>query len=227
MAKTIPLASREVRWFFEGPADQHASLKRWFETVAPVPKSSGVGAPIWKGRLNGEPDVYLLVPGSDDIGIKWREGEFQIKGRVASVGTQVFCERHQGKIERWVKWSYSDLPAAYKRLCVAGKEMGLVTASVGKTRAVRKVRLDTMTGKVQEVDAQTFVDRGLGFELADLKVAEKAYCSLAFEAFPDDSAMDAAFTHAVESFLGGLKELNLTAACSQSYPAWLGGIIVP
>jgi hypothetical protein len=26
MAKTIPLASHEVRWFFEGKADQHASL---------------------------------------------------------------------------------------------------------------------------------------------------------------------------------------------------------
>ncbi len=227
MAKTIPLASHEVRWFFEGPANQHASLKRWFETVASIPRNSDVGMPVWKGRLNGEPDVYLVVPGSDDMGIKWREGELQIKGRVSSFGTQVFCGRHQGKIERWVKWSYSDMPAAYKRLFVGGKEPGLVTASVRKTRALRKVRLDTMTGKAQEVDAQTFVDRGLGFELTDLEVAGKAYCSLAFEAFPNDSAMDAAFTQAVEYFLDGLKELDLTAACSQSYPAWLGGISMP
>jgi hypothetical protein len=217
MSKTLPLASHEVRWFFEEGAGSNGS---------PVPKSSGVGMPVGEDRIDGEPDVYLLVPGSDDMGIKWREGKLQIKGRVASVGTQVFCERRQGKIERWVKWSYSDMPAAYKRGFVAGKETGLVTASVGKTRAVRKVRLDTLTGKAQEVDAQTFVDRGVGFELTNLKVAGKAYCSLAFEAFPDDSAMDAAFTQAVESFLGGLKELNLTAACSQSYPAWLGGIIV-
>lgn len=226
MAETIPLASHEVRWFFEGSVNQHASLKSWFETVAPISKNSGVGKPVPEGRLGDEPDVYLLVPGSDDMGIKWRERKLQIKGRVSSIGTQVFCERHQGKIERWMKWSYSDMPAAYKRLFVAGKETGLVTASVRKTRALRKVRLDTMTGKAQEVDAQTFVDRGLGFELTDLEVAGKAYCSLAFEAFPNDSAMDAAFTQAVESFLDGLKELDLTAACSQSYPAWLGGIIV-
>jgi hypothetical protein len=38
--------------------------------------------------------------------------------------------------------------------------------------------------------------------------------------------MDAAFTQAVESFLDSLKELDLAAAYSQSYPAWLGGIIV-
>ncbi len=225
MAKTIPLASHEVRWFFEGKADQHESLKRWFETIAPMQKSPGVGPPVWKGRLDDQPDIYLLVPGSDDMGIKWREGKLQIKGRVSSLGTQVFCGRHQGKVERWIKWSYANTPASYQRLFVAGKEMGLVTAAVRKTRALRKVRLDTLTGKAQEVDTQIFVDRGLGFELTDLEVAGQAYCSLAFEAFPNDAAMDAAFTEAVEAFVDGLTAFTLTAAHSQSYPAFLGGVI--
>jgi hypothetical protein len=138
----------------------------------------------------------------------------------------VFCGRHHGAIERWMKWSYANTPVAYQRLFVRGKEMGLVTASVQKTRAVRKVRLDTMTGKAQEVDAKTVVDRGLGCELTDLEVAGKAYCSLAFEAFPNDSAIDAAFTQAVEAFLDELTAFDLAAAHSQSYPAWLRGIIM-
>ena len=224
MAQTIPMASHEVRWFFEGKADQHKPLKAWFETVAPIPipKNSGVGPPVWKGRLDDQPDIYLLVPGSDDMGIKWREGELQIKGRVSSLGTQVFCGRHQGVVECWVKWSYKNVPASYQRLFAAEKE--LVTASVRKTRALRKVRLDTLNGKAEEVDAKTMIDRGLGFELTDLEVAGKAYCSLAFEAFPNDSGMDAAFTQAVEAFLDGLKELDLTVAHSRSYPAWLGSV---
>ena len=221
MANTIPFASHEIRWFFEGKANQHESLKRWFETVAPIPKNAGVGPPVWKGRLDDQPDVYLIVPGSDDMGIKWREGELQIKGRVSSLGTQMFCGRHQGEMERWMKWSYANIPAAYQRLFLTGKETGLVTASVRKTRALRKVRLNTLTGKPQEVDAKSLVDRGLGFELTDLEVAGKAYCSLAFEAFPNDSAMDAAFARAVEAFLDGLTEIDLTAADSRSYPAWL------
>jgi hypothetical protein len=225
MAKTIPLASHEVRWFFEGKANQHDSLKRWFETIAPIQKSSGVRPPVWKGRLDDQPDVYLLVPGSDDMGIKWREGELQIKGRVSSLGTLLFCGRHQGKIERWIKWSYANVPASYQRLFVAGKETGLVTASVRKTRALRKVRLDTLTGKAVEVDAKTFVDRGLGFELTDLEVAGKAFCSLAFEAFPDDSGMEAAFTQAVEVFVDGLRAFDLTSAHSQSYPTFLAGVV--
>jgi len=227
MAETIPMASHEVRWFFEGKADQHKQLKDWFETVAPssISKHSGVGPPVWKLRLDDQPDIYLLVPGNDDMGIKWREGELQIKGRVSSLGTQVFCGRHQGKVERWIKWSYKNVPASYQRLFAAEKEPGLVTAAVRKTRALRKVRLDTLNGKAEEVDAKTFIDRGLGFELTDLEVAGKAYCSLAFEAFPNDSAMDAAFTQAVEAFLAGLEKFDLTAACSQSYPAFLGSVI--
>src|SRR5262245_986132 len=63
MAKTIPLASYEVRWFFEGKADQHESLKHWFETVAHIPKYPGVGPLVWNGWLDNQPDLYLRVPG--------------------------------------------------------------------------------------------------------------------------------------------------------------------
>jgi len=223
MGKTIPLASHEVRWFFEGKADQHESLKHWFETTAPIQKSLNVGPPVWS---NDRVDIYLLVPGSNDMGIKWREGELQIKGRVSSLGTQVFCGRHQGKVERWIKWSYKSIPDSYQRLFVAGKETGLVTASIRKTRALRKVRLDTLTGKAQEVDAKVFIDRGLGCELTDLEIDGKTYYSLAFEAFPNDSAMDAAFTETIEAFVDGLTAVDLTATHSQSYPAFLDGIIV-
>jgi hypothetical protein len=225
MAERIPLATQEVRWFFEGRADQHGSLKRWFETVVPVERSPEVGGPVWRGRIGDQPDVYLLVPRGDDMGIKWREGELQIKGRVSCIGTRVFCGRHQGKVERWMKWSYADIPAAYQRLFATREETGLITAAVRKTRALRKLRLDTFTGEAQEIDPNTFVNRGLHLDLTDLEVAGKTYCSLAVEAFPDDSAMDAAFTQALEAFLDGLAEPVLSAAQSQSYPAFLRDLI--
>jgi hypothetical protein len=225
MAQTIPLATHEVRWFFEGQAHQHKALKHWFETIAPLPKSPGVGPPVWQGRLDDQPDVYLLVPGSDDMGIKWREGALQIKVRIASLGTQVFCGRHQGKVERWIKWSYAHPPAAYQRLFGGEQGTALVTAAVRKRRALRTVRLDTLTGTAEEVDVQTGVDRGLGVELTDLEVAGKVYCSLAFEAFPNDAAMAAAFSEAVEAFVDGLTAYDLTVASSQSYPAFLGSIL--
>jgi hypothetical protein len=218
------MASHEVRWFFDGTVNQHQPLKSWFETTTPIQKIGDVGPPVWEPRRDDQPDVYLLVPGSDDMGIKWREGEFQIKGRLCSLGTQVFCGRHYGKVERWMKWSYKKMPESYQQL-FEEKAKGLVIASVCKTRALRKVRLDTFTGKAEEVHAKKFVDRGLGFELTDIQFAGKQYCSMAFEAFPNDSAMDVAFTRAVEAFLDTLTEVHLSAAGSVSYPAWLASMV--
>lgn len=224
MTGTTPFSSREVRWFFNGKTDRHESLKRWFETTTPVPKDPGAGPPEWRGRRDDRPDVYLLVPGSDDMGIKWREGLLQIKGRVSPPDTRKFCERHAGTVERWVKWSYASLPDAYRRLFATGRDAGPATASVRKVRALRKVRLDPLSGKIQEVRAEAFVHRGVVVELTDLEVGGRSHCSLAFEAFPDDAATAAAFTRAVEAFLETLTEPVLSAADSRSYPAWLGGI---
>lgn len=217
MGSAIPFFSHEVRWFFEGTADDHPSLKRWFESAAPVPKAKGASAPVWKGRLDDKPDCYLVVPGADDMGIKWREGEFQVKGRVASLGMQVFAGGHQGDVERWVKWSYEKLPDAYRELFT-----GKLTIPVKKTRALRKVHLDTFSGALEEVDAGALVDRGVGIELTNLVVAEKPYCSLAFEAFPDDSALHASFSAVVSAFLATLpNDVRLAQSDSLSYPGWL------
>ena len=224
MEKMNPFASHEVRWFFEGTSDQHESLKHWFVSVAPIPKSTDVGPPVWRGRLDDQPDVYLIIPGSGDMGIKWREGEFQVKGRVSTLGTQVFCGRHQGEVECWVKWSYPDMPLAYKNLFLNGHKQELLTVAVQKVRAIRKVRVGTFTGQPEEVESTTRIDRGLGIELTDLQVDGNAYCSLAVEAFPDDSALGSAFNEVVEAFLSDLTEIDLNAAQSKSYPSWLDSI---
>ena len=225
MVKTVPFASHEVRWFFDGTSDQYEPLTSWFKTVAPVPNNPGVSPPVWQGRLDGQPDIYLIIPGSVDMGIKWREGELQIKGCLASLGTQVFCGRHQGNVERWMKWSYANMPPTYKNLFLTGHEQELRTIAVKKIRALRKIRIDTITGQPEEVKSTTRFDRGLGIELTDLQIEGNAYCSLAVEAFPDDSAMSSAFTEVVEVFLGDLTDIELDAAHSKSYPAWLNTII--
>lgn len=225
MENSVPFASREVRWFFEGKPDRYESMKHWFETATPIAKNPDVGPTVWQGRLDDQPDVYLIKPGSCDMGIKWREGEFQVKGRVSSLGTQVFCGRHQGNVECWVKWSYPDMPAAYKNLFLCGHKQELSTVAVQKVRAIRKLRIDTITGQPQEVDSATRIDRGLGIELTNIRLGGKAYYSFAVEAFPDDSAMGSAFTRVVEAFLDTLTEFDLNASRSNSYPSWLNSVI--
>ncbi len=221
MAINNPFASQEVRWFFDGKSERHPLLRQWFETAAPIEKSADAGSPAWRGRLDDQPDIYLIIPGSEDMGIKWREGEFQVKGRVATLGTQVYAGRHRGRVERWVKWSYPGMPEAYRNLFLNASGQDLLSVEVHKVRALRKIRLDTMTNKAQEVAATIPIDRGLGFELTDLQADGVDYCSLAVEAFPDDSAMGAAFAATVGAFLQTLTDLDLGPERSMSYPAWL------
>ena len=211
MDKKSPLTTLEVRWFFEGKVDEHQALKKWFEHSA-----------IEVHEFEPRDDIYLLIPRSYDLGIKWREGQLQFKGLVLSEGEQAFNRLHHGKFEHWIKWSYEELPKAYMHFFTQKQQSGIITISVKKTRALRKIQV---TEKPNEVHPTLNVDRAIEIELTDLKVADKQFCTLGFEAYPDDPSMNTAFRPTVESFLNDLKEIQLSVAQSQSYPAWLNSLL--
>ena len=192
MTGSAPLASIEVRWFLNG-VDACGQLKRWFEAAGHDHERGPACPPSWAERT----DVYLVVPGADDMGIKWREGQLQVKGRVASLGTQVFSGRHSGHVERWAKWSYAGLPEPYAALFEANRGSGVVTVPVRKRRALRRIGFDASTGEGSEAPADAHLDRELGFEFTELEVGGRTYCSIAFEAYPDDAALRAAFAGVV------------------------------
>ena len=211
-----PFASIETRWFFEGDSSRHPQLRHWFESSRPFPQAADVRAPEWQGRAGGAPDVYLLMPGCTDMGIKWREGTLQIKGRVADLGRRRFGNGHVGTVQRWVKWTYPEVPAAYRALFEADGPAGLETAAVHKTRALRMVRLGP--GGAEEVATGIGVEQGVGFEMADLELNGERYCSVAFEAFPGDAVAD--FDAIVAAFLDELA-VPLGSDASMAYPEWL------
>jgi hypothetical protein len=213
-----PFASIETRWFFAGDSSRNPELRHWFESCKPFPRAENVQAPRWEGRAGGEPDVYLLMPGCNDMGVKWREGALQIKGRVADLGKWQFGTRHAGRVQRWIKWTYPEVPVAYRALFEADGSRGLETAAIHKIRALRMVDLASVSP--QEVAPGIDLDSGVGVEMTDLELDGERYCSIAFEAFPGNAAAEAGFEAAVSGFLGELGEpLGLDA--SMSYPDWL------
>ena len=207
-------SSHEVRWFLEGSIDEHSELRRWIQDGAPSPK--------WQGRLGGKPDVYVVVPEASNMGIKWREGQLQIKGLECALGTQIFSNGYSGKVERWMKWSYAgdsiarDFGAWFSR-----SDSGPRIVEVFKTRCLRKVRINPFNGELNEVHPDQPIDRGGILEVTDLRAGSKAFSSVAFEAFPNDSAMHENFTKLVNEYLKTLKAVSLKASNSLSYPAWL------
>jgi len=245
------LTTLEVRWFLgereagestldaperwveqqdaSGPADRRQAgmgpfeiLDGWIHTVDPYGGREGVPAPEW-----GEwrTDVYLLLPTAKDMGIKWREEQLQIKGRLASLGPRSFAGSFQGHVESWAKWSYAGMPEAYRTLFESegeqSGERGLMLRSVRKRRCLRKVHIDPRTSSVQEVPVEAVLHRGVTVELTNLELEGRSFCSLAFEAFPDDPPMISDFTGVVQTFLGQLEGVSLDASNSLSYPAWL------
>ncbi len=213
-----PFASIETRWFLAGDSSNYPDLRRWFESCKPFPQAEDLRSPEWKGRAGGEPDVYLVMPGCTDMGIKWREGTLQIKGCVADLGKCRFGARHEGRVQRWIKWTYPEVPSAYRALFATDGSRALETAAVHKIRALRMI--DLASGRPQEVAPGIDLDSGVGVEMTDLELDGERSCSIAFEAFPADAAAEAGFEAVISGFLGELGE-PLVVDASMSYPDWL------
>lgn len=214
--------SREVRWFLDSGGLDRGALNDGFCKTAADGSDEAVPAPAWQGRLDGQPDIYLLVPDAVDMGIKWREGLLQIKGRTRGFRDTAFGA-HTGHVECWAKWSYSGLPSPWRELfALDAPPPGISRIPVHKRRLLRTFRLDP-DGHALEVDVTARLQRGVAVELTEVSAGEHRVLTLGFEAFPDDDIIAAHFGAFVTDFLASL-ETTLGVNESMSYPAWLAKV---
>ncbi|MDQ3392676.1 MAG: hypothetical protein M3512_00975 [Bacteroidota bacterium] len=85
--------SSEIRWFFLGKIPPF--FKIWFNSAKYV------------GNQGAREDTYLKFSGSS-VGVKFREGNLEIKEITKDLGLYNINEKASGKIEVWQKWSSSD-----------------------------------------------------------------------------------------------------------------------
>ena len=215
-----PFSSIEVRWFFD--VGHRDTVKSWFEEYSPVARSNDVRSVEWAGRKGDEPDTYLLLPGYPNMGIKWREGTLQVKGLVADVGDRSYAGRHEGHVQRWIKWTYAEVPEPLRALFLGTDEDKEVLVPVSKTRAVRLIEIE-QSGEYIEVPGSKWIGQGVAFEMTDLQVRGRDFCTVGFEAFPDSTAVRDRFDDIVGEFLTGLEAPLLSLDLSMSYPSWLNG----
>ncbi|HYZ25640.1 MAG TPA: hypothetical protein VE597_01910 [Geminicoccaceae bacterium] len=216
----MAFSTLEVRWFFDGPLEETGpGIEEWFRTR---PRLGGSGTPRPLAWTPAPPawrqDRYLPVPDCDDMGIKWREGRLEIKGRASALGERTFAPGIEGVCERWIKWSYGGDRVAQR--CSRLFQDGVV--AVEKRRLQRLFRFDD-AGAATEAAPDQSRERGLNVELTRIRLPGRgeAHWSLAFEAFPANAHMAEPFTTAVARFLEGCPALPLSAARSMSYPRWL------
>ena len=215
----MPWSTLEVRWFLPGPlAESGSGVEGWFRShpvFGAAPVAWTPAPPAWRQ------DRYLLVPGHGDMGIKWREGRLEIKGREAALGHQLFAPGIEGWCERWLKWSYAGeaVKHRWRELFRGGAADRVIL--VEKRRLQRT--LDAASGAA-EIGPDDPRERGVNVELAQIRVAgrpDETHWSLAFEAFPSDPTMAERFAPIVARYLEGCPGLPLGAEQSVSYPGWL------
>ena len=197
----------EVRWFFEGFPDK--GFTDWFNH----------GNPILWDIIEDRTDIYLVVPGSNDMGIKFRGDEkfFEIKGRRSIIGIQEFTPTVFGVMERWIKWSY-DVSQSVEWID------GILRFATGQVR-VTKQRFQrkfsfNKDNEFCEIGLQEQADRGAYAEVTQLIARNNNYWTLGFEALPDYSISSESFIKVVSMTLKD-SPLPMDLKQSLSYPAWL------
>lgn len=241
----MPLITREVRWFFDGRlAADGASSLAWFAGGAgdqdgeavPVAQPGECHPGEWRSE-DWRTDRYLLLPDSDDVGVKLRQGRLEIKGRHSLIGIQRFGDGLEGEVACWTKWTlaapeWTVDPAAWSAI------EANVSLCVAKLRMLRSMRFgeDGVISAPAEQGAEPALPLGLQggargkrqwnlqMELARIRLTGAevdTHWSLAFEAYPDDPFCCAPFAKAVATLLAGCPARPLGAERSMSYPRWL------
>ena len=218
----MALSTFEARWFFPGSLEETGpGVEAWFRTApgggGPAPLAWDPAPPAWRQ------DHYLVVPGHDDMGIKWREGRLEIKGREAALGHTAFAPGSRacasaGSSGRTRAPRSSDVSSdcsrAAPRKGSSWSRSGACNATSGSTLVLARSRSAEMppasAASISSSPRSGCLDRG-----------SNRHWSLAFEAFPGDQQMAEPFAQVVAGFLDGCPALPLAAERSMAYPRWL------
>jgi hypothetical protein len=195
----------EVRWF--GPGRPPDDIARRFDAL---------GAPAPEGRV----DTYLPLPGTDDLGVKLRDGgtALELKLRQHDFGDTKVAGGVVGNLERWQKWSFPVEDAT----CRAAA-LGLPTGAQVEVEKRRRLVTFLLAPDGSARPADEREGDGCSVEITSLVVKDSEWWSLGFEAFGSQDRLADALTASAEAFFTGAPDVSpvLTGVLSCGYPAWL------
>lgn len=159
--------SREIRWFTQ---TEDSAISKWFarngQTFA---------------NTESRTDFYLPLPGKEDIGIKLREGNIEIKQRINQPEKGKISASAEGYFEDYIKWSFS-----------TADEDELSREIIQKNRyewlKVRKERMgfklqETEEAKTSMVNISEYIPYGCQVEYTRISLNKKTWYSFGLEWF--------------------------------------------
>lgn len=150
--------SSEIRWFTENPKKD---IENWFNRYSSLVDK------------DDRTDIYLRAGIQNNMGIKIREGRFEVKAETGKSELFDLSENIHGKLEHYKKWSF---PTSEEY--VAGSSDWI---EVEKSR--KAVIITGEPGNYSILSKSTRLEKGCQFEYCRLKVNNKAFYTFGFEAF--------------------------------------------
>ena len=180
--------SAEVRWFFRQPPSGAVSAA--FDAAGPP-----------ETRI----DSYLVLPGTDALGVKVRGGSTSLEFKLRSgPGSRIdLPSGGSGQLEAWQKWSFDRSPVSrlLPRLGLPGHRW---------IKVVKRRRTLTIPHRD---------DSGCTVELTALEAAGRSFTTLGFEASGQSSDLVAALRSATDLFFASVELPDADLSCG--YPGWL------
>jgi hypothetical protein len=197
----------EVRWFFKGVVP--AEVGEWF-------RSHGVEAEEQPARV----DHYLRIVEGDFLGIKLREGRFEVKQRYGQQTIVRFGSQTEGCVEQWRKWSFE--------LAQTSDIDAVLNGDSSKWISIKKKRkIHTFCGidlqPVRNLSSCGSPERGCTWEIANVKVvgSEDAWWSMGLEAFGKENELWNTLVTVADRILSLASAPAFKIEHSYGYPSWL------
>jgi hypothetical protein len=195
----------EVRWFWQGQSP--AEIEQYFAQGA-VP------------TVEEREDWYLQLPGQDTLGIKLREGKVEIKKRVGDRGICQLSDQVLGRVEEWMKWSFS---SDVEPTLFLESEFRQEWVVIQKAR--RQKTYQILNQKIVEVIESDALAQGCNVEIATLQIQDQTWLSFGFEAFGRYEQLQETFNQVARHILKKSRFPPLPAEHSFSYPCWLSAVL--
>ncbi|WP_026935315.1 hypothetical protein [Christiangramia echinicola] len=161
--------SKEIRWF---NSNEDLAISAWFE-------ENGYLFENTEARI----DYYLPLKEKEDIGIKLRENNIEIKQRVSRSEKEKLVSRVKGYFEEYVKWSFSSAEDdSLVHEITEGDNYDWIP--------VKKERIgfnltEISNGEIKRIKIDEFPDFGCQVEYTRIKVKDDIYYTFALEWFGD------------------------------------------
>jgi len=198
------IVSAETRWFHHGQLPDR--ICEWFCRGDDVIQEQA------------RTDRYLNLGGCTTVGVKLREGRFEIKARRAAPRALSLLETVHGLTDGWVKWSSASPELGTSAESVSAREPQ-EWLPVRKERWLRWLDIGAADDMPPAGEPPVF---GCTAELAQVTLGDMPWWTFALEAMGDASRVEQLLTTAGQLYLRSypppqpLEETN-----AASYPVWL------